>query len=91
MAQVVPMLPLYSISMAGSSLVLVLHLLPPYTVSFFLLSATYGVFYGMQNALVAIVPVTVFGRELLPQVFGYITLTIGIACLGGPPLIGNIL
>lgn len=50
----------------------------------------FGVMYGSQNILIAVVPSKVFGREKLPTVFGHILFMGGLGALFGAPLAGYI-
>ena len=79
----------YLVSMVVMSVVLMLHLLPTWPSVLLTLSAAFGFTYGIQNVLLAVVPATLFGRENLPQVFGYEIFFIGVGALIGPPIVGE--
>ena len=79
---------LFIISTAITGVVVMLHPVINSYMGLLVLSVSYGIFFGMQLGLLAVITVELFGIERLTSAYGYLMFGNGTGALIGPPLAG---
>ena len=79
---------LFIISTAITGVVITLYPFFHSYVGLMVLSITYGIFFGVQLGLLAVITVELFGIERLTSAYGYLMFGNGTGALMGPPIAG---